>query len=388
MQAAPATNASPKAARQYDLDWLRLFSMCAVFLYHVSMFLNDWGWHVKNVPTSHAAGGFSLLLGPWIMPLFFVISGVSTALAFRFRSGGACLNERALRLGLPLLLGIFLLSPPQVYIERVTNGQFSGSFWQWLPHYFEGMYGITGPAANFAWMGLHLWYLLLLFLFSVLTVPLLRALQGPGARRAAEVLGQVAQAPGGLLLFPLPVALFEVGLDYRTALGTHAMGGWMIWTYLALFLYGYFLFTTTGFQAAIRKWGPAAVVVAVTSLAMGSIWYLVAEFPPFGWTAPYVALVLLRVLAMWSSVVAGIYLAGRYLNEYRPALRYWNEALMPFYILHQPVIVILGFLIREWALPPVVKFALLVPVAFGIIMGLFHYVVRPVKPLRLLFGIK
>ncbi|HLN63079.1 MAG TPA: hypothetical protein VK464_16195 [Symbiobacteriaceae bacterium] len=95
-----------------------------------------------------------------------------------------------------------------------------------------------------------------------------------------------------------------------------------------------------------------------------------------------------RVLAMWSSVVAGLYLAGRYLSGYRPALRYWNEALMPFYTLHQPVMVVLGFFMREWALPPVVKFVLLVPVAFAIIMGLFHFVVRPVKPLRLLFGIK
>ncbi|MCL4517408.1 MAG: hypothetical protein M1379_17815 [Firmicutes bacterium] len=75
-----------------------------------------------------------------------------------------------MRLAVPWALVVFILSPHQVYIERLTHRQFSGSFAGFLPHYFDGWYGIA-PNGNFAWMGLHLWYLLFLFLFSTVTLP-------------------------------------------------------------------------------------------------------------------------------------------------------------------------------------------------------------------------
>jgi surface polysaccharide O-acyltransferase-like enzyme len=353
------------------------------------MFFNGWGWHVQNVVVSHGFGGFSLLFGPWIMPIFFVISGASTAYAFNFRGTGSFVGERAKRLGIPLLLGIFLWAPPQVYIERVTHGQFNGSFWQWLPHYFEGLYGITGPTANFAWMGLHHWYLLLLLLFSLLTLPLFRALQSPGARRAADGIARAAlRTPAVLLLLAVPAALLEVYLDYGTPLGTRAMGGWNMVTYLILFIYGYALFANDTFKQAIRRWGRLTLVVAVISLAAGSIWYLLADFAPFGMTLFYVTNSLLRVVASWSAVLAAFYLADRYLRVNHPSLRYFSGAAMPFYILHQPVLVILGFLIRQWELPPVLKFAALAPAAFALVMVLYHYGVRPFKPVRFVFGMK
>jgi glucan biosynthesis protein C len=389
VQASAAISAPPKPARAYDLDWLRIAGTLAVFLYHSSMFFNEWGWHVQNVPTSHGFGGFSLLFGPWIMPLFFVLSGASTAYAFSFRSTGAFIGERAKRLGVPLLLGIFLWAPPQVYIERVTHGQFSGSFWQWFPHYFEGFYGITGPTANFAWMGLHHWYLLLLFLFSLLTLPLFRALQRPGARRFADgIAGAALRTPAVLLLLAVPAALLEVFLDYNAPLGTRAMGGWNMVTYLILFIYGYMLFANPTFKQAIRRWGPLALIVAAVTIAVGSIWYIVADFAPFGMTVPYIVSSLVRVLACWSSVLAAFYLADRYLRRNHPSLQYWGQAAMPFYILHQPVIVFIGFLIRQWDLPPIVKFAVLLPTAFALVMTVFHYGVRPFKPVRFVFGMK
>ena len=49
---------------------------------------------------------------------------------------------------------IFTHASLQMYLERLTHGQFSGSFFQYLPHYF---------ADDFQWQGMHLWYLLVLF---------------------------------------------------------------------------------------------------------------------------------------------------------------------------------------------------------------------------------
>lgn len=122
--------------RRVGLDWLRALGMWAVFSYHVLMFVNPFDWHVKNIPTVEGFQYANLIMIPWLMPLFFVISGIGTHYALTRRSGGTFTKERLLRLGVPLLVGIFLLSPPQVYMERLTKGQFTGSLLAFLPHYF------------------------------------------------------------------------------------------------------------------------------------------------------------------------------------------------------------------------------------------------------------
>jgi peptidoglycan/LPS O-acetylase OafA/YrhL len=385
---SPQPRSSTAPARRYDLDWLRVLGTLAVFVYHTTMFLNEWEWHIKNTIPSRGFSLVSLFESTWLMPLFFLISGIGTYYALGFRAGGAFLKERLARLGVPLLLGIFLLSPPQVFIERLTKGQFSGSFWQWLPHYFEGFYGITGHLANFAWMGLHLWYVLLLLLFSVLTLPLLRLARQPGVQRLAHGLGGAASVPGVILLFAVPAILLEVFLDYNGVLGTRALGGWNIWAYLILFLYGCFLFAAPSFQTAVRRQGPLMLALAVLSSATMLIGYVAFPSTPWGLTLPYIASSLVRVLNSWTWLLAFFWLADRYLTRTGPFLRYAGEASMPFYVIHQPVIVALAFFLRPLAWSPLTKWLVLLPSAFAIILGLYHFLVRPFKPLRFLFGMK
>jgi glucan biosynthesis protein C len=107
-------------------------------------------------------------LANWLMPVMFVISGASLFYAL---GAGKFIEDKVRRLFVPLIVGIFSHVMLQVYLERITHHQFFGSFWEFISHYFEGWYGFGG---NFAWMGLHLWYLLILFVFSLICYPLLR----------------------------------------------------------------------------------------------------------------------------------------------------------------------------------------------------------------------
>jgi hypothetical protein len=88
--------------------------------------LNSMLQQVLNPPSAGKAelarGGSSLRVGPT-------------------KAIGNFLAERFKRLFIPYLCGVFLLGPPAVYIERITHAQFTGSFWQFLPHYFDGWYG-------------------------------------------------------------------------------------------------------------------------------------------------------------------------------------------------------------------------------------------------------
>jgi peptidoglycan/LPS O-acetylase OafA/YrhL len=44
-------NAKPGTQRRYDLDWLRVFAILAVFFYHSARFFDLGGWHIKNAVT-------------------------------------------------------------------------------------------------------------------------------------------------------------------------------------------------------------------------------------------------------------------------------------------------------------------------------------------------
>ncbi|MGF2614684.1 acyltransferase family protein [Rossellomorea vietnamensis] len=161
--------------RRYDLDWMKVIATLLVFLYHCSMFFNPFDWHVKNnVLDTSVILAFSLLIGTWIMPIFFMISGISSHYSLQKRSMGTYMKERLLRLGIPLIFGVLILSPPQVYIERVDNNQFTGSFLDFLPQAYKGLYLEIGGTGNFAFVGLHLWYLLALILFSLVTMHLFK----------------------------------------------------------------------------------------------------------------------------------------------------------------------------------------------------------------------
>ena len=140
--------------RRFDIDWLRNLSMLAVFLFHCARFFDEVPWHVKSDAVNPLLDALVQFLVVWIMPIFFVLAGQGSFFSLSFRSGRQFLVARTKRLAVPFIMGVFILIPPQVYLERLHWGNFEGTFFQFFPSYFDGWYAFGG---NFAWMGLHLW---------------------------------------------------------------------------------------------------------------------------------------------------------------------------------------------------------------------------------------
>jgi peptidoglycan/LPS O-acetylase OafA/YrhL len=366
-------------SRRYDIDWLRVFGMLVIFLFHCARYFDFDDWHVKNDPLDFGLSVFVGVVSQWIMPLFFILSALATWYALGKRGNRQFLNERFYRLVIPLVFGIFVLIPPQVYIERASHGQFSGSFFQFLPHYFDGWYGFGG---NFAWMGLHLWYLLILFLFSLITLPLLRYFQGQRLQAALSVIAARVQGPWLILALALPISLMEllVATQLET-IGRRDFGGWSPLTYLLFFLQGYLLASDMRFREGLQKWRYLSLVLVVASTVTAFI--LVSAN---GWINT--PMLLMRGLISWSWLTAILGFGSNYLDFSNATLKYANQAVLPFYMLHQTVIVVIGFLIVDWHMPVIFKYLLLVVSSFVTIMALYEFVVRRVKVLRFLFGMK
>jgi glucans biosynthesis protein C len=358
--------------RQYDLDWIRVIATLAVFIYHCFMFFNPWAWHVKNNETDPTyITAISLFMSAWLMPIFFAIAGINSYYALQKRTGSQFMKERLARLGIPLLFGVMVLTPPQIYMERVNHGQFTGSFFNWYPNFFDGVYLDIGGSGNFAFVGLHLWYLLVLLVFSFITLPVFLKTK-PKLTKELK--------PFHLIFLTIPLMVVSVLVDVVN------LGGWDISFYLVMFLYGYFFFTKSSFKSIVQRLLPVTAALAFISTIL-FVYGFMAEMQEAGkWLS--ILLASVKALNCWSWLLVIFALADKKLSFSNKWLQYGNQASMPYYVLHQPVIVTLGFIIADvdWSIP--VKLVFLLTIAFFIIMAIYHFVISRLSFIRVLFGMK
>lgn len=379
-------NSATVRPRQYYLDWLRVLSIFLVFVYHTARIFGGESFHINNLRTYAGVDSFTAMLTIVGMPLLFLVAGASAYLSLGKTAPGRYMKERVLRLLVPFAAGLLTHIPILVYLERVNHGEFTGSLVDFLPHYFDGFYGFGG---NFAWMGLHLWFLVMLFLYTLLALPVLVWLaRGRGAAvlaRAADFLAR----PGAIYLLVLPVLLLAVALDPETV-GISVFGGWNVFIYMLYFLYGAVLVAHDGLQRSIERQRWISLAVALVFLiARSLLWFTrFNEVNPAFQTADYALQNSVRALGSWFGVLAIWGFSIRHLNFGTAALYLANEAVLPFYVLHQTVLIIVGFYVIQWAIPDPLKFGVIFAGSLLIIVGLYWFLIRPYNIMRFLFGMR
>jgi len=370
--------------RRYDLDWLRVIAILAIFVFHCTRLFDTDDWSIKNPTTYLFVTQWKEFAIIWGMPLILLISGASAYYALGKVRPGQYIKGILVRLLVPLLVGMFTHVAFQVYLENLNEGKFSGSFLDFYPHYFDGMYGFGG---NFAWMGLHLWYLEMLFILSLLCLPLFYLLRHSGlGQRILKGLGSLLEKTGAVILLALPIYLLLGRLDPATW-GNKDLGGWSVVIYPCFFISGFVIISHEGLQERIRRLRWPFLAFGVV-LAAG---YLYLEFQ-----TRYPALDALErkvdnalvSLCVWCWLLAVMGYGTKNLKFSTPFLKYANEAVLPFYILHQTVIVSLSYFLVQWALPDWLKFVTVLIVSFLVSIGIYEFVVQRVNLLRFLFGMK
>jgi glucan biosynthesis protein C len=377
-------NSQANLTRRYAIDWIRVLAILTVFLFHSTRFFDSGDWHVKNATTYLAADIWVAFLGHWMMPLIFVISGISTFYALGGRGAGKFLKDRALRLLVPLVVGMFTHIALQVYFERVTHGQFHGSFFEFLPHYFDGLYAFGG---NFAWMGLHLWYLEMLFVFSLVCLPLLLWLRRGSGARPLHGLGEFLARPGTIYLLALPIMLALAAPDPEAPWATRAWGGWSLVACLLFFLYGFVLGAHEGVGQGIQRvrWVSLAAGLVLFGTLAGLV--LSGGEPEYG-QPRYTLVFSMYGLSAWCWILAILGFGLKHLTGNTPFLSYANQAVLPFYVLHQTVLLSVGYFVVGMPVPDLLKLGLISTSSFAIIVAIYEFLVRRNNILRILFGMK
>jgi hypothetical protein len=93
-------------------------------------------------------------------------------------------------------------------------------------------------------------------------------------------------------------------------------------------------------------------------------------------------------LSCWACSLAILGFGMQRLNVRTPVLDYANEAVLPFYVLHQSILFVVGFYVLNWAIPDLAKWAIILISTFAIIMALYELLIRRINLLRVLFGMK
>jgi len=373
--------------RRYELDWIRVWAILIVFIYHSTRFFNLGDFHVKNVNTFVWVEIWNIFATRWMMPLFFVISGASLFYAIG-KSGGwsRFYVDKFLRLMIPVLFASVTHSALQVYLERLTHGQFSGSFFSFLSEYFNGVYLGIGMPGNFAFHGMHLWYLLFLFIYSLICYRFFIWLKGSGR----EILNRITTfftMPGLIYLgFPVPLLIMKV-LIPPTVIDV-GNGGWGFLYYIWFLISGFMIVSSDRLLQHIKNQRWISLLLGVVLSAV----YLYQLFSPsrlvFSGSISDWIYTLLSFFSAWSWLFAILGFGMRFLAFDRPILRYANEGVLPFFILHQTVLLGIGYFIMTWEIHAVLKWALVFTISFIIIMTLYTFLVKKFELFRFLFGMK
>jgi len=373
--------------RRYELDWLRVLAILIVFLYHSTRFFNLGDWHIKNIHTYVWVELWNVFATRWMMPLFFIISGASLFYAIGKSSGWRRFYvEKFLRLMIPVLFASITHSALQVYLDRLTHGQFSGSFFSFIPEYFNGIYMAIGMPGNFAFHGMHLWYLFFLFLYSLICYRLFIWLKGSG-RKILNRITTLFAIPGLMYLwFSIPLLIMKALIPQ--AVLNVGSGGWGFLYYLWFLISGFMIVSSDQLQQNIKKqrW-----ISLLLGLVLSTV-YLYQLFSPSrvvfpGWINDWIY-TLLSFFSAWIWLFAILGFAMQFLSFDRPLLRYANEGVLPFFILHQTVLLGFGYFIMSWEIHDALKWAIVFTISFIVIITLYTLLVRKLDLFRFLFGMK
>ena len=398
-----------RASRRPELDALRLAVVLGLVLFHSALVFDasDPDFYVKNETTTEVTTVLAGLAVVWAMPALFTVSGWAARQSLARRSVGRFVRERLLRLGVPLLVATVLLLPFPVWVRERTRAGSDLSYAEFYPRFFDVRLDLA--EAPFVVQGEHfesghLWFVVLLLAWSLVLA--LAAAVAPGvlAPGGLDRVARAAQARGAVLV---PAVLTGalcgmLGLEQEYA-------GWNRWAYLVFYLAGVVLGADERLRAAVRRDAALAGAVGGVVFAGGMTAFLVADGagddPFVGGGATGLAFRVLFGAGGWLLVVALLggldrwaarrvarrdpVTAGDGPDPWRArAYAYLLAAVLPLYVLHQPVVVGVAAAVVPWRAPVVVELAVVVAVSTAVLLVVYDLGVRRWRVTRRAFGMR
>jgi glucan biosynthesis protein C len=379
-------NTTNLSERRHDLDWLRFIAIVILLFFHTGMLFNQWDYHIKNAEIDKSFGFWMVWLHFWRMPLLLFISGAGTYMAMGKRTPGQFAGERFKRLFIPLVFGMFVVVPPQIYFEYINR--FDG-YWDFYKTVFDFQ---SYPGGSFSWH--HLWFILYLFIFSLIALPLLKFLRSDKSAGFKVKLYRILGSPAGIIFIPSAIILVtQVILRPYFPEETHNLvEDWAFFAfYFCFFLMGVVCYSNIDLWQSIGKNRKHLLIAALFMLipfyAAFCNFYGIIPLP---WTEETVEILfhVSAIVGSWCWVITIVAFGQHYLHKSHKWLSVVNEGLYPFYILHQTAIIAIGYYVIQWNWSIGMKFWTISLLTLVSCVVFYLLLIRPFNVMRLLFGMK
>lgn len=368
--------------RRYDLDSLRILATLLLIPYHTARIFNcpRFGcYFVQNEITSPTLNLFVGFIDIWFMPLFFFIAGAAAKYSLDTRSPKQYCLERFKRLFLPFIFGILFLIPPISYFGFINHYKnINLSYYQYYSSFFNFSYeNVTGFTGGFS--PAHLWFILYLFCFSLITLPVFQYLQTRNNQQVITNLAKyLSRNPRTIFLciILLTLARMTVIAYYNPVY------------FIIYFVIGYLFLLDKEFEKIIDKNSLTALIVALTI----TLFYLYSrnDFFPLIWGFSFINILdqLLLSLNTLCWVIVILNFARKYLNQNNLLLVYFNQASYPIYIIHMTFIVPIGFYVVQWETSLMLKFLCIILTSTISILLVYNFLIKRFNSTRILFGMR
>lgn len=368
------------------MDWLRIAAFGLLIFYHIALVFVTWPYHAK---TAHPIDWVSVpmqAVNAWRLPVLFVVSGyASRAILAGCAGAGDFAWGRTKRLIPPLLFGIAVIVPPQSWVELSTQHRYAAGFWHfWVHDYFRfgKLSGIVLPAWNHLWFVLYLWIYTCALAVGLAVLP----------RRASGFAGKMVEhGLAGPLVLIVPIALLiaQVAWTFPGARETHALidDGPVHRVYAAMFLFGFLLRGSERIWRSIRRWWPVGLVLGLIGYGVVAALEISYMGPPRMSRDLWFAFGVARAVQSWGSIIALLGIADRWFNHDHPVRAMLNEAVFPFYLIHQTIIVVVAGVLLRANIGPLAEFVVLVAATVAGCWA-FYRLGREIGWLRPLIGLR
>ena len=372
--------------RQYFLDWIRVFAFALLIFYHTAMMFVNWEFHVESGHNSTFFKTIMIFTSQWRLDILFIVSGVAISFMISKMSLKSFTWLRVIKLYIPLLFAIAVVVAPQSYYEALQKGIFEGSFWQfWSTQYFTFFWDkrMIAPFPTYN----HMWYVLYLFHYTLALLPFFAFLNSEKGKSFLLNIENWLCKGARIIWMPFLVYL-SIFLSFSEHKINHTF--YDDWYAHCIFIFAVILglvFVRMPLMwQSFEKNRYLSLGIGIISYSILLIVFFLPEhmLPVDKTLAWYIS--GLMVKWSWISLIIGF--SKKYLNYTNDGLKYCNKVLYPFFILHQTVIIILGYYVFTWEQSLITQYCFIVVGTFVICGLLYELIIKRIKIMRLLFGLK
>jgi glucan biosynthesis protein C len=366
----PVQAATKTPSRLFSIDHLRAALVILVVLHHLALVYGGIPpFYYFEPPTNDSLAGllalaFVLFNQAWFMGAFFLLAGYFTPGSYDRKGPGSFLKDRLLRLGIPIILFIFVLNPISSIGYYLMPASLTGITtpltWQAYPH----LLGL-GP----------LWFVAMLLIFSFGYAGWRIVTRNrPSSSLSESSLPSYLSI--GIFILTLALASYLVRIIVPLGRAVSLFVDFLSFptiAYLPQYL-GFFIVGTVAYRHDwFRTWTSSmgkvgivtAIVATITLFSIGFLSFLKAienaspQIPPFGFGTWQSA-----VYALWDSIFAvGMCLAAiiffrRFFNGQGRFGRFLSQHSYAVYVIHIPIVVFLAYALRGIELATLLKFGM------------------------------